>query len=513
MSVALTFRITLETPALFSALEGEPNSAVSHPYIPGSTLRGMGVAAWLRENGTRDLDLTDAFVQDLFFNGAIRWLNAYPLYDGERCLPVPRTWLRPKYGERGKIYTQSFSQIPEGSKPKTPDGFFHRVNGSVRLIEPERALKIHVQRDRQLGRAVKSDDGTGGTIYRYDGLAAGQVFGAAVVCETVEQAEQLKSLIETHPQAALGGARTAGYGRVTLSDFTVRENWQEAPLGASQKENLQVTLLSDVLLRNDDGQPCADAPTLLSALNKYLGNNLVLKEAYLTSDMVGGFNRKWGLPLPQAPALKKGSVVILSGTADQDKLEALAETGIGERRAEGYGRLAFNWILDVSELTVLDNGIANQSSEDGQIQAPSDNAVRDVVRRLMHQRLAQAAIADSVTLLPVGAKVDSLKRTQINRLRAEVRAQLAAKTPSADFSGFFTALRETARKQFARQRIGDQRGISTWISSLQVQNECGKVKTKYTHVWQPQDDIRAKLMVIDAVLARMAKLSKEADGE
>lgn len=508
MSIALTFHITLETPALFSALEGEPNSAVSYPYIPGSTLRGMAVGAWLRENNT--LILEDKTVQDLFFNGSVRWLNAYPLIEDKRGLPVPLSWFVKKYPESDEKHTLSLGK-PQVGKAKNPNGFFHLTNGLVKLVEPQRSIKIHVQRDRDFGRAIKRDDdveGTGGTVYRYDALAAGQTFGAAVLCETPEQAEQLKTLIEANPQAALGGARTAGYGRVKLSHFDVK-NWQETPELKGTEGTLQITLLSDVLLRNDYGQPCADVPTLLSALNM---KSASVQEAYIAQDIVGGFNRKWGLPLPQTPALKKGSVLILKGMFDADKLNALSETGIGERRAEGYGRLGFEWILDVSVLTVLANGTANQSGKDGQIQAPSDKAV-PVVRRLMRQRLAQAAIADSVTLLPVGAKIDSLKRTQINRLRAEVRAQLAAKIPSADFSVFFTALRETARKQFARQRIGDQRGVLTWIGSLQVQNECGKVKRKYTHIWQPEDDIRAKLMLIDAVLARMAKLSKGADSE
>ncbi len=59
--------------------------------------------------------------------------------------------------------------------------------------------------------------------------------------------------------------------------------------------------------------------------------------------MIGGFNRKWGLPLPQALAVRMGSVLVFKDPGcDPTLLDDLEVRGIGERRAEGFGRIAFN---------------------------------------------------------------------------------------------------------------------------------------------------------------------------
>ena len=38
--LALTFTLELKEPLLMTAIEGDPNSAVSLPFVPGSALRG-----------------------------------------------------------------------------------------------------------------------------------------------------------------------------------------------------------------------------------------------------------------------------------------------------------------------------------------------------------------------------------------------------------------------------------------------------------------------------------------
>jgi len=60
--------------------------------------------------------------------------------------------------------------------------------------------------------------------------------------------------------------------------------------------------------------------------------------------LVGGFNRKWGLPLLQTPAIKRGSVIALSHFADPNNaLSSIYQTGLGERRNEGFGQVAIGW--------------------------------------------------------------------------------------------------------------------------------------------------------------------------
>lgn len=68
--------------------------------------------------------------------------------------------------------------------------------------------------------------------------------------------------------------------------------------------------------------------------------------AFQHIDVVAGFNRKWGLPLPQLPVIKAGSVYAFAPQdLDADTCAQLVREGIGERRNEGFGRVAINWNL------------------------------------------------------------------------------------------------------------------------------------------------------------------------
>ena len=91
---AVTYQITLLEPLLATTLGGDPNSAISHSYIPGSMIRGL--LAKLYNAETTDLTGHQA-TRPLLFDGTVRYLNAYPTLDGvTRTLPVPASWQIPK---------------------------------------------------------------------------------------------------------------------------------------------------------------------------------------------------------------------------------------------------------------------------------------------------------------------------------------------------------------------------------------------------------------------------------
>ena len=91
----LTIHLYLQSPLLISQLGGgDPNSSVGFHYISGSTLRGAIISRYLA--GHR-VDAADPDFQRLFLNGAVRFLNGYPLAaNGKRTLPLPLSWQRQK---------------------------------------------------------------------------------------------------------------------------------------------------------------------------------------------------------------------------------------------------------------------------------------------------------------------------------------------------------------------------------------------------------------------------------
>jgi CRISPR-associated protein Csx10 len=100
---------------------------------------------------------------------------------------------------------------------------------------------------------------------------------------------------------------------------------------------------TDLILRDSSGQVITAQPGDL--IPELAGSEL--ESAYMEGTFIGGFNRKWGLPLPQVPAVKAGSVFVYKYQSDfvtEDWIHNLEREGIGERKTEGFGRIAINWL-------------------------------------------------------------------------------------------------------------------------------------------------------------------------
>lgn len=334
------YRITLEEPCLFTMLDGDPNSAVSYDFIPGAVLRGMVIGMVMREYNLKELDLTNNLTRRLFFSDNTRFLNAYPVIQDKRSLPVPISWRRAKYDNTNIIYDEALHPLPSPGKYSSVNGFATTDDKDIAYIyHPQRVLNVHTQRARK--------NATEQEVYRYDALAPQQTFEAMIYCQD-NDVDLLTSLLKdkykdkyTH----IGGARSAGYGKARIQVAnTADDGWiPEVKPQSTNKTNTIITLLSDVILRDENGQYSPTLSALASAigLDKSLLNT---RNSAIQTTFIGGFNRKWGLPLPQTPALKRGSVIVLNSvTIDQEHLNHLLVHGIGERRNEGFGQIAVNW--------------------------------------------------------------------------------------------------------------------------------------------------------------------------
>jgi CRISPR-associated protein Csx10 len=362
---ALVYYLHLEQPLLATSLVGDPNSTVSYDYIPGSTLRGLFAHRYLAEN-QKTSGAGDPLFEHLILSGTVRYLNAYPLTTTQqRALPTP-TSLRQRKNAVGKMLdlknldprsTQDWRPVgrpfclPDKDKPDTE---------RLLLLEPERTLAIHVQRHRPKGRAwIKrhaddTDTETAyGTVFRYEALEAGQYFAGVILidatdadAEPVEDPEAcLTKLINSSPVCWLGRSRSAAYGKVSLTASAPHSNWREVPGSLDTRRELwTLTLLSDTLLRDAQGSFVEQLDS--AVLSAYLGVpvELVPELSFVKTTLVGGFNRAWQLPQIQGRALAAGSVISFKPVRSLPDTNSLEWQGIGERRAEGFGRIAFNWL-------------------------------------------------------------------------------------------------------------------------------------------------------------------------
>jgi CRISPR-associated protein Csx10 len=539
----ITYRITLLEPTLVTALEGDPNEAVAFNYLPGSVLRGAVIKRYLRAKNLTELDAADTDIRRLFFDGTTRYLNGYPLDRlGRRTLPTPQSWQREK-GNKMDVFDFAVEMRDEYEKQwqgvdKPFCALGNEEGQKVHLVRPDRHITVHTARTRRFGRAMPvnkidpSKGDTQGAVYRYDALAPKQTFEAAILCNDSD-VTPLKLWLTG--DAILGGSRSGGYG---LSRFEVLkdepvDNWREVngTLISDIDGKLIFTLLSDTLLRDHNGQFVVDPEVVTRALSerlgvtlapyKYAGEAVPSRWAYLDGETIGGFNRKWGLPLPQVLAVKMGSVFVYEKPDMEDqelkeRLQKLEAEGIGERRAEGFGRVAVNWQTE-AELRV-DPTRPKPTIQTTPISSGSDGEVllKRMAERMLRQRLDERLVTRANAICIDNAPHNS----QLSRLRNILHDELMKEQPDSQrVRDFLDQIRErnTARKQFERARI-DSTPLLEWLEDTLQKTEENAWKTLLG--FQPGDACRVGgltaaltdalrieyvLRFIDAVLARAIK--------
>lgn len=511
----LIYRVTLDEPVIVTALEGEPNSAVSFDYLPGSALRGMVIGAYMRHFGLKEIDAANPDIQRLFFTNSTRFLNGYLVepVTNQRSLPAPATWSSPKANDR--IIRDSILRPPKRGDEETDEeetekhvetksvkGFWVVDGEYANKAKPKRVLNVHNDRNRKAGRALgpnrnpeanEDSNQDRGTIFRYDALAAGQTFEAAILCDDANDMLILKEALDSTNHTLLGGAVSAGYGRVALDIVQIMDGtWEEAPRRTNGR--LVITLLSDVILRDAYGQYCTTDAALCQALHPFLSNYIKILDgrAFLDVTMHGGFNRKWGLPLPQMPALKMGSVIELTtkSTPDESKLMELLWNGIGERRNEGFGRVAVNW----QPFAPLEEPAKPAAAR---IEPPKlSEASRKILERA-DERMKQTLVETNVLRITYRKRYriqGPITRTQLMRLRAVIKNELRNPTGWERINKFLSDIEgKDAGKKIAQTKIGGH-DLRSWLQH-----------PEFKELGSATDDPVVILTLLDAVLERAIK--------
>lgn len=454
----ITYRLKTIEPLLATAIGGEPNSAVSFGYIPGSTVRGALISRHLKANNST-LDAGEEKTRRFFFDGSVRYLNAYPSdASGHRMLPVLYSWFCEK-GQSSPVFDLSVEEEHALKQPKSAGQGFSRLvrNGnesSVIFRSAERRINVHTDRgDRNRGRSTEGE----GALFRYEAIAPEESFIGVILCEKNEDASEVETMIKQSPEFLIGGSHNAGYGRVEVSilDSTSGSKWCEHgdTNNSHDETTITLSLLSDTIIRDTSGQPASepDPADLVKALG---AKELKLLRAFKKTGIAGGFNRKWGLPLPQVQVIKAGSVFVYQASGKINP-EVLEWSGIGERRAEGFGRVAVNLNvageMKVSESKAFSDPVKTILSEAGRIVA------QQMAARLLRKKLDQTVIARANSVSISG----EIPNSQLSRCRAAARTALVDGNMDT-FSKYLSEMQKTATRHFENTEV-DGIPLKEWL--------------------------------------------------
>jgi CRISPR-associated protein Csx10 len=508
-----TYIIGLLEPVLANSLAGDANSARSLGYIPGALVRGAMIGAYLAANELPELDAAgDQTARRLFFDGSTRYLHAYPCDESgnQRLLPVPRSFHKRKNDLPVKrktnggqstsypIFDLSADTFAEEDVQLQglEDKFCLLLGDTANSYKANEQLNVHTQRDARKGRATPRH----GAVYRYEALAAGTQLAGVILTANAADAAQLKEWMKERI-FMLGKARAAGYSRAKVigPPQDIDDSWTEATPAApaapddeeaegyandapDEGDTFTLTLLSETIVRDENGHHTLD---LLPALRQRLQRDdlrpLSDAKVFRKARVIGGFNRKWGLPLPQVAAIAAGSVFVVKADSpltneDRERLEALQQEGIGERRVEGFGRVAVNWHGRLFELEwreetkdqppMLDDGAT--PLKEIVLSATERNLSQLILKRLLRSDLDRA-LRDAIVTFTIDGKDKrqvedrgQVLNSQLSRWRSIARSAMSE--PVAErlerLKQFYASEQKKGGpgwKQLSRTRIRDGR--------------------------------------------------------
>lgn len=359
--IYLHYRLRLQSPAIVSTLSGDPNSAATQPFIPGGALRGAMAARLLASEGGGD---GEEF-RRLILSGDVRYLHAYPELQGDRALPTPSSWKSRKDDRMSASDLAEYGGIigpdaepddfdwPQEALATISDAFIAASGSERTVVMPRMGSRMHQQRDREKGRPWTKPNGATeerrGVIYPCEYLEADQSFRGViqVMPPAAPDIPRIKELLGVGP-LLIGRSRRAGYGGEGTIEFTTqaKREYENIFTGISQGVRAGTCFRALLAAAYVGRHPCTgqmDPCALREELHRRLDGAAVVKRTRWSFEVLGAFNRKWRLEVPQAQAVAAGAVLVLEAASDipANILRKIEHEGLGERRVEGFGRVLF----------------------------------------------------------------------------------------------------------------------------------------------------------------------------
>ncbi len=384
--------LRLDEPLLIARRSEAGNQFETLDAIPGGVLRGA--LAWrIAQRFAADLESQGVAFRNfanLFFGDLVRFSSltpvevrkenfssGYPTIVAPRDLftcelhhgyPKPRSdkghgvWslLDTNQQECPACATEDTASGREAASVKleTLGGFISLAKGAPRSKhKPKQTVEMHIRIDRKSGRVNTGD------LYGYVALEPGQYFVGEITCTDANVWKALETMAGLQPgevnELKLGKAQQRGYGKVSAV-FRPRAKplWhlQDLSQRLTSTQSVTMLLLSDAIVSDPWGRfwrgfdpawlkrELRLPPEAEVSIDRNEDGEALAFSAVRTVD---AFNAKLALPRTRDIAIVAGSSVCLTftGITLSDLLRVLEEVeaqGIGLRRDEGFGRVAFN---------------------------------------------------------------------------------------------------------------------------------------------------------------------------
>lgn len=411
--------------------------------------------------GTHLLPIVSKKLAGLGFNignaiasGHIIVTNATIEVGGEKGRPVPFALFREKLGgglkEGCKVHNRFVEPEPKETQLKGERvGYIGSMENSDLL--KYKTVDLAVETHNTIQDDVQRPTSDVGGVYSYEAIAPGTVLRSELrlrksIADAIGKKNQnWWESLHLNGDYSLGQSKKDDYGQVFLEVLKPTASSQTASK-IQTSELLTVWLLSDVLLRDQRLRPTTSIDDLGKELGEFLGVKLILKQSkddkltlIARQNRIESWQVKWRLPRPSLVGLAAGTCAVFEVDKeainplkiDPLKLAEIEKTGIGERRAEGYGQICFNdpiWLRETLQLKAEKDDENNKPQQDKpqhslliEPEKPDFSYARIVEKAAWREAISRAALKFAANPNRFGIKRDRPTMSQLGALRSVLR--------------------------------------------------------------------------------------------
>lgn len=249
--------------------------------------------------------------------------------------------------------------------------------------------------------------------------------------------------------------------------------------GTQGRGVLTITALSNLLLMSEDGQVMSRIePAFLERKTGLSG--VQLEKAFVTTTMTDGFNHTWKAGQVQQTAVKAGSFFRYTCDLPSDegatrraveRLKALEENGVGQRKTEGFGRILINLPLGQEERV---NIVAQETAVEEIVLTGDERPILlNLQERIFQDRMTRILRQQAqIYAKKTAEKANMLTLTQMDRLYEQldrIVTGLERRTcgeAMVQLRNFRDGLTEATRGNYGKARMVLSAGVTKKMSEM-----------------------------------------------
>lgn len=366
----LCFSVKTIDTLVIAKIVGEQNTVHTEHFVPAQNIRGLVAALVIAEQNCKENAHKNDKFKQLILNQDmkhdIRWGHAF--LKGTQVLAKVYGYVKTDDRPNEKSPAFNFFEKDNESKVLKGIGGFVETDTAIKK-DVKTSFSFHNTRknDRVAGRSTQENGG----IFYYEAIEKEQTFTGEIIGKEADLKEIQRLLFQNNEgQHRIGKSKTAQYSKVQFEKLDIQDVIMPS---ISQR---YLVFQSPVITHNKYGMAVPCISTLQAELTTLLGN-VTIERIAASSVQVENYMGVWQSKTPREAAFDIGTTLKITFKDDitQKNLQNVVETGLGERKNEGYGNV--KW-MDLRESLIRQDKEDEEDEKNEQNTENEQSAGKDI---------------------------------------------------------------------------------------------------------------------------------------